>query len=232
MDRTDFAGALVAVVDTLEQLRPGNGHAISFAVAGGSQAGKSYFVHRLGELLVLRGIPVIYLPMTNFYFTKDDLLERGLAGAPGNPSFNFDAPSAVDLGLMSQRIADLVAGRSIPDVRYVYEMGHSTCGFPTARRVETGTLRASPDCVVLTEGLFVHHEPFASVVSFLAYIDNPSRDQRLRSRISRDVRERGYTEIQVRERWSEFVEPGHERWISNPDVLAAAPIRLWIDNPY
>ena len=116
---------------------------------------------------------------------------------------NFDHPDAVDEALLLEQLAELARGRAV--LAPVYDYATHT------RAPERRTIRPSP--VVVVEGLFALHWPAVRALLGLAcYVDAPD-ELCLARRLERDVRDRGRSAEQVRERYERTVRPMGERFV-------------------
>src|SRR5438067_2014712 len=85
----------------------------TISISGASQSGKSFLTKQITEALLHEQIETIVLGMDSYYRTKQELIERGLAGDPLSPLFDLDHPSAVDLEQLAQDIGLLTSGQEI-----------------------------------------------------------------------------------------------------------------------
>jgi len=130
-----------------------------------------------------------------------DLSHLSLAKRGGT---NFDAPEAVELGLLAEHLGSLARGEAVRPP--VYDMTTHT------RRGEDAPVR--PAEVVVVEGLFlVPDHAVADALDVLIFVDLFD-EARLARRIARDVSERGRTEDEVRTRWAAHTRLMYERFVA------------------
>lgn len=171
-------------------------------VAGPSCAGKSYLaahlVHRLNAAL---------FSLDSYYLPLDHLSARQRA------QYNFDAPEALDSGLLLRHARQLHSGE--PIARPVYDFNTHT------RTPETIELAAKP--FVIVEGLFaLHWEGLRTLLGTKVYIEL-DEELCIERRIERDIRERGRTRESVLEQYHTTVAPMARRYVyparAHADVL-------------
>jgi len=185
-------------------------------VAGPSGSGKTTFAKRLGIQLRVNGLEPVALSLDNYYVDRD----ATPLGEDGEP--DFEALEAIDLALLREHLAELLAGRQVATPRF---------DFPRGRRKDPDTwvpLCLGDQQVLVIEGIHGLNERlteglpksgmyriFISALSQLA-IDDHNRiftaDARLIRRIVRDRRYRGFTAERTLELW-EGVRRGEGRWI-------------------
>lgn len=174
---------------------------VLLGVAGGTGSGKTTVARRILESV--GDTRIAFLEMDSYYRdieweSDQDLLHH-----------NFDHPSALDLELLEEHLAELREGRGV-DVP-IYD-------FVTHRRTAE-TERVGPDPVVMLEGILVLAVPeIRNLLDFKIYVDTDA-DIRFIRRLRRDLEERGrdLTDVMrqylgsVRPMHLEFVEPS-KRW--------------------
>lgn len=161
-------------------------------ICGGSGSGKSTLAKKFVGAAVL----------TTDHFYKD--LEQLVPRPDG--SFDFDHPSAVDLGECADACLALAKGEdaTIP----VYDMR-------SCKRTGTQIVAAPKNHLVVVEGIFAFHSPLHEIATLKIFIDTPI-DQRMARRIRRDV-ERGRStmetiklSLQVEDAYERFIQPMRE----------------------
>ena len=181
---------------------------VFIAVAGGSASGKTTLTNALVEALAPGARS---LALDRYY---RDLGHLALAR---RARVNFDRPERIDWELFLRTLEILGQGRSacVP----IYD-------FQTHTRLEQEeTFR--PVSVVILDGLWVLRRPeVRRRCSLRIFVECP-RQERLRRRVLRDVRERGRTRAEVVRRWREFVEPAYRRYVlpqaGRADVMVRSP---------
>ncbi|MDR0875127.1 MAG: nucleoside kinase [Clostridiales Family XIII bacterium] len=162
-------------------------------IAGPSSSGKTTFAKRLIAAIGQRGQEPLYLG-TDDYFT-----EREDAPRDKNGEFNFEGLSAMDVGLFTSSINDLLAGKETDIPRFDFLTGKKIFG----ERIE----KLAPGQSVVVEGIHALNRKMSKGVDdaekFKIYISPltqlniddhnrvPSTDIRLLRRMLRDNRTRG-----------------------------------------
>mgnify|MGYP001026530274 FL=1 len=159
------------------------------AIAGGSGSGKTSIINALKEHFPSTQIAALsqddyYLPIE-----KQPLDESG--------EVNFDLPECIDWPLLEEHLTTFQLGNSISKTEYTFNND--------ARTAKQITIASAP--ILLIEGLFVFHEttlqPF---IDFKVFID-VDEAEKLRRRLNRDSKERGYSKEQILYQWNEHVSP-------------------------
>jgi uridine kinase len=172
------------------------------AVAGGSGAGKGWFVERLCRLL---GDKARHLQLDDFYLDRSHLPPRRRS------RLNFDVPTAIDWDGAERVLRDCRAGLPTRVPRY---------DFATHCRL-TDHIAWEPRPLVLVDGLWLLRPPaLRELFDLKIYLDTPT-DLRRTRRLARDVRERGYTAAAVEHQLRTAVMPMHERYVE--------PQKKWAD---
>ena len=184
---------------------------VLIGIAGFSGSGKTALARALRDRL-----GATLLPLDAYY--------RDLAHlAPDTRDRqNFDHPDALDLDLLLSQLGELVRGRPVDRPCYDFATHTRTSGF---------TEHIAPAPVVLVEGILALHFPQLRALFDLAvYVDTPS-SVCLSRRIQRDTRERGRTELSVREQYAATAGPMAEQYVrpsathASVVVDGAAPLR-------
>lgn len=126
---------------------------------------------------------------------------------------NFDHPNSLDTHLLVQHIRDLKAGKAVQVPKY---------DFSTHLRQEgdssTTLIESKP--IILVEGILIFsNQELVKELDIKVYVDADS-DIRLIRRISRDVKERGRSAMEVMQQYEETVRPMHEEYVE-PSKRAA-----------
>lgn len=164
-------------------------------IAGGSGSGKTTFLRALFDAFAPGELALV--SQDNYYHPieqqqKDD-----------NGWHNFDLPESIDRGHFFEDITALQSGNSIEKLEYTFNND--------AARPERILIEPAP--VLITEGLFVfHYDEINTMLDYRVYFD-ADRNERLRRRIYRDDKERGYPEHEVRYQWENHVIPAEEKFL-------------------
>lgn len=183
-------------------------------VAGPTSSGKTTFAGRLAVHLQVQGHPSRRISMDDFYIDRDQI--------PPQPdgTVDLEAPDALDLTLMAEKILALLDGQKVQMPTFNFTTGKREY------RSEPISLRA--DEVIILEGihglnpavtaLFPAEEIYRVFVSALTCLnlDDHNRirttDVRLLRRVVRDYRFRGTAPEDTLAMWPS-VRQGEEKWI-------------------
>ena len=154
------------------------GSAYLVGVAGGSGSGKTTLVRALCNQLPPGSVAAVSL---DDYYLPLNRQERDVNGR-----VNFDLPGAFDIALLCDDLQSLARGEAVYRQEYHYEMD-----------TEPKWMEIRPAPVILVEGLFLlHNEDLRNLFDLKVYVEAGERMQ-LQRRISRDGKERNYTQEQV-----------------------------------
>jgi uridine kinase len=172
-------------------------------VAGPSSSGKTTTTLKVREKLAAAGIPTVPLAVDNYFFDLE------MHPKIGEDDHDFETPQALDLGMISEHLAALMAGSSVMVPRY---------NFKTGKREEARDSLSLPAGAVLVidslHGLFPAMT--ASVpeeMKFRLYIETLSQikgadgryirwaDIRMIRRVVRDMQFRNYTPRSTIRHW-------------------------------
>jgi uridine kinase len=175
------------------------------SIAGPSSSGKTTFIKRLTVQLQIDGVNPVGISLDNYYVDR----ERTPLGADGQ--WDFEALEALDLPLLQEHVARLLAGEEVRTARYDFLTGKShPAGGPL--------IRLRPGDALMLEGIhgldprllgaipragelfrvFVHP---ATTLPFDRLTRVSATDLRLLRRIVRDRHQRGYGAAENIERW-------------------------------
>lgn len=192
-------------------------------IAGPTSSGKTTFSRRLTIQLLTHGVSPYALELDNYFVARDETP----LGADGKP--DFEALEALNLPLLADHLAQLLAGKTVRVPRYDFETG-------TPQPGESVQLR--PGQPIIMEGIHgldprllpaeLARHTYRIYVSALTQLnlDRHNRvsttDTRLLRRIVRDSRERGYSARDTISRW-ESVRRGEKAHVfpyqENADVM-------------
>ncbi|MBX3050460.1 MAG: hypothetical protein KF753_03230 [Caldilineaceae bacterium] len=192
-------------------------------IAGPSSSGKTTFAKRLGIQLLSHGIRPYALSLDNYFVnrTETPLDEVG--------NYDFESIAALNLPLLNDHLARLLAGEEVTMPSYNFKTGESEVG---------ETVRLEANQVLILEGIHGLNPALTTAippestlrvyVSVLTHLnmDRHNRvstaDVRLLRRIARDHSSRGYSAADTIGRWAS-VRRGEERYIfpfqNNADVM-------------
>ena len=162
-------------------------HPTLIAIAGCSGSGKTTLARELANQLNATLFPL-------------DLYYRDLSQFPldTRDKRNFDHPDALESELFIAHLRDLARGHAIQ--RPVYD-------FKTHARVPDAFTTITPCPFLIVEGILALHYPeLLPLYKFSVYVHAP-HEVCLTRRIQRDIRERGRTEVSVREQYEAAVRP-------------------------
>ncbi len=164
-------------------------------VSGGSGSGKTFFIHRL--LDVLPANQVCLISQDNYY--------RNIKEVPvdSNGIENFDTLEAVDFVSFARDLELLKNGHEVNLVEYTFNN----------RNKAPRSITLTPAPVVIVEGIFVFSNPqLFNELDLKIFID-ASDKVRIRRRIERDRQERGYDVDDVMYRYQNHVTPTYLKYI-------------------
>ncbi len=164
-------------------------------VAGGSASGKSSIIHAIRSNFGPKDIAI--LSQDNYYHPREKQVcdERG--------TINFDLPEAIDHQGFIRDLEALNSGNSIRRQEYTFNN-------PSA---QASMVEVSPAPVLIIEGLFIFH--FAELFTrfnLRVYVE-AKEEIKLKRRLERDLRERGYPESDVLYRWKHHVMPAYRSFL-------------------
>lgn len=172
-----------------------NNNVFIAAIAGGSGAGKSTLVEKIRIRFANQKIAIL---QQDHYYRDNSHLPLA-----DRLKLNFDHPDAIEFDLLLQHVQQLKMGQQVRIPKY----SMLTC----TRTGQTSCVEPSP--VVLVEGilLFTHAELMQWFdLSLFLDIDEQMLFER---NVERDVRERGRTPEQVRERYQATVQPMYQQYV-------------------
>jgi uridine kinase len=192
-------------------------------ISGPSSSGKTTFSRRLAVQLLALGITPFALELDHYF------VERENTPRDADGKLDYETIDALRLDQLASNLAGLLAGDEVQLPRYSFQLG----------RQEPGAIvRLRPGQIILLEGIHGLNPrlvpPALSGQSFKVYasaltqlnLDRHNRvsttDTRLKRRIVRDARDRGYNAVDTLGRW-ESVRRGEKLHIfphqENADVM-------------
>lgn len=192
-------------------------------IAGPSSSGKTTFAKRLGVQLLSHGIRPYALSLDNYF------VDRAQTPLDAEGNYDFESIVALNLPLLNDHLARLLAGEEVTMPHYNFMTGQSEVG---------ETVRLEANQVLILEGIHGLNPDLTTAipssstlrvyVSVLTHLnmDRHNRistsDVRLLRRIARDHSTRGYSAAETIGRWAS-VRRGEERYIfpfqDNADVM-------------
>lgn len=174
-------------------------------IAGGSGSGKTLFLTSLLDQFNIGEICLI--SQDNYYKprTQQPVDAKGIK--------NFDLPESIDFDAYKNDIIALKAGNTVSRPEYTFNNSKSV-----PRQIE---LKPAP--VLVVEGIFVlYYKEIANLLDLKIFID--AKDHiKLKRRIIRDEKERGYDLDDVLYRYEHHVMPTYEKYIKpykeNADLI-------------
>ena len=182
-------------------------------IAGPSSSGKTTFSKRLSVQLLAYGVVPFPIEMDNYFIERD----KTPLDEDGNP--DYESLETLDLKRLSRDIIGLIAEERVQLPKYDFHSG---------KRVPGELVQLKSREIIILEGIHgLHPDLLPELPAELAYriyvssltqlnLDRHNRisttDTRLIRRITRDVRQRGYTAQETIQRW-ESVRRGEKRYI-------------------
>ncbi|PKL44843.1 MAG: response regulator SirA [Candidatus Riflebacteria bacterium HGW-Riflebacteria-1] len=192
----DIASAAEKIIARLPEVR-------IVIIAGPSSSGKTTTTIKVGEHLQRQGYELVSMELDMYYFN----LEHHPRDEFGD--YDFETPEALDLALINQHLADLLAGKTIQMPRYNFKTGK--------REAETDPMKLEKNQILLLDSLHGLYAPMTNSVSdekkFKLYIETLCQiknnagefirwtDVRLLRRMVRDSWHRSYNPRQTLEHW-------------------------------
>lgn len=164
-------------------------------ITGGSGSGKTLFLNRLLESFTDQEVCLI---SQDTYYRDRDQQPEDEQGVK-----NFDLPESIDFEEYKRDILALKNGKAVTRKEYTYNN-------PDA---EPKLIVSKPAPIIVVEGLFVlYFKEIADLLDLKVFID--AKDSiKLKRRIIRDERERGYDLEDVLYRYENHVMPTYEQYI-------------------
>lgn len=164
-------------------------------ITGGSGSGKTRFLNSL--LDQFSSTQVCLVSQDNYYRERDEqpIDSQGVK--------NFDLPDSIDFDEYKNDIIALKEGRSVKRLEYTFNNPSSS-----PKEIEL-----MPAPVIVVEGIFVlYYKEIADVLDLKVFIE--AKDYiKLKRRIIRDDKERGYDIDDVLYRYEHHVMPTYDKYI-------------------
>jgi uridine kinase len=164
-------------------------------ITGGSGSGKTRFLNRLLDQFTASEVCLV--SQDNYYRNRDEqpVDDKGIK--------NFDLPESIDFAEFKKDIIALKEGNSVSRLEYTFNNPKAT-----PKQIE---LHPAP--VLVVEGIFVlHDQEIARVLDLKVFIE--AQDYiKLKRRIIRDEKERGYDLDDVLYRYEHHVMPTYDKYI-------------------
>ena len=165
-------------------------------IAGGSGSGKTFFLncflaHFSREEVCLISQDDYYIPVA-----------EGMT-AEENKQYNFDLPSTIDEAAFIADAQKLLNNETVYKKEYTF---NNASAVPKM-------LEIKPAPVIIIEGLFIlHFKAMAEMLDLKIFIDT-EEEVALHRRLKRDLLERGYSEDDVRYKWTNHVLPSYKEYL-------------------
>ena len=164
-------------------------------VAGGSGAGKTYFINQLVKNFDQGNLCLI---SQDNYYKKIDLVPVDKNGIK-----NFDTLEAIDFDLFITHLIKLQHGETITMKEYTFNN----------KDKKPGNISLKPAPIIIIEGIFVFSYPKLNELLDLKIFIESAEDDKLKRRIFRDEIERGYDKSDVMYRYEHHVNPAYKKFI-------------------
>lgn len=168
---------------------------LTIGITGGSGAGKTSFIRDLSAAFSSEEVGII--SQDDYYLPKDQQIqdEEGW--------FNYDLPSAIDIGAFVKDIQSLLSGNIVQRGEYVFNN----------RPKDKNVIIVKPAPVIIIEGLFISHFDEVKALLDLRLFINAKENLKVIRRIKRDQEERNYDLKEVLYRYEHHVSPTFEKYI-------------------
>ena len=164
-------------------------------ITGGSGSGKSYFVN---ELLDRFNPKQICLVTQDNYYRDIDQQPRDEEGVE-----NFDLPESIDHEKLIRDVKTLKQGNRVEILEYTFNN----------KDIEPKTIVFNPSPILIVEGLMAFYwEELNSLMNYRVFIDAEDLIK-VKRRIIRDAKERGYDLDDVLYRYEHHVAPFYHHYL-------------------
>ena len=158
-------------------------------ITGGSGSGKSYFVRELVKNF--SEDQVCLITQDNYYKSRDEqpMDENGIK--------NFDKPESIDSDKLFQDISEIISGNPVEILEYTFNNPE----------LEPKKIIFKPAPVLIIEGLMVFNwEKLRNLIDYSVFVEADELIK-VKRRIIRDAKERGYDLDDVLYRYEHHVAP-------------------------
>jgi uridine kinase len=174
-------------------------------IAGGTCSGKTTIAREIGKQLARSTITIF--SHDQYYRDLSYMTEKELADV------NFDHPDAIDYELLIADVSKLIEKKKVILPNY---------DFITHKRSEGSIVIDGTDIIIL-EGIFaLYYLDLVQLANLKIFVDTDA-DLRLARRISRDIKDRGFTVESVLKQYTDTVKPMHDVFIEptkkNADII-------------
>jgi len=164
-------------------------------IAGGSGSGKTFFLNCF--LAHFSADDVSLISQDDYYFPVGEMT------AEENKLYNFDLPATIDEAAFIADAQKLLNNQTVYKKEYTF---NNALAIPRM-------LEIKPAPVIIIEGLFIlHFKEMAAMLDLKIFID-AQEEVALHRRLKRDLLERGYSEEDVRYKWTNHVMPAYEEFL-------------------
>lgn len=162
-------------------------------IVGGSASGKSTLAKALFD--VFR--PFSTLVTQDHYYKPKHLLSKD-----ANGETNFDLPNAVDLNQLKLDVLQLLEGKNVVKQKYNF----NNPNLPAEEEIW------EPKPIIFIEGMFAFEKELLNLYDFKIYVSSP-KEIKLKRRLIRDEKERGYEINYINYQWKNHVVPAHQEFV-------------------
>lgn len=173
----------------------------TIGITGGSCSGKSYVTLQVASVA-----KKIFCPSNNLSDSDCEnitKLHQDSYYIGGDSNTNFDEPAAIDWPLFEKHVSELSQGKSIDCPIYSFE---------THERLKE-TKRVHPAKVIIIEGTMIYCSKKILDNCYLKVYVSAFRELMYVRRLERDVKERGRSEDEIKERYFKHVRPGLVQYV-------------------
>jgi uridine kinase len=167
----------------------------TIGISGGSASGKTHFLKSLVSRFKENELCVI--SQDDYYHPKEK------QPLDNNGIENFDTPQSIDLESFINDLRSLQSGKEVIRQEYTFNNPGIT----------PKTLCFRPAPMIIIEGIFVFYHPALREMLDLKIFIDASKHIKLKRRITRDEKERGYTKEDVLYRYENHVDPNYEKFV-------------------
>ena len=164
-------------------------------IAGGSASGKTYILSSL--LKHFTESEICLISQDHYYkpIHEQPLDNKGIV--------NFDMPEGIDIDHLMNDINELIRGNTIQKKEYTFNNP----------KHQAKMIDFKPAPILVVEGLFIYHfKALADKFNFKVFVDADD-EIKLRRRLERDQKERGYSEESIMYQWHNHVLPAYQTYL-------------------